>query len=230
LGLENRDGVAPGTKYVIGMKGGTVVLVAATDAELIQLIGPVDTLAEAKLVAQLKSLYCVRAGEKAEKFEVVAQEYLASCPIEKQQILYQIKADASVQELERGDTVKENACIGRRPAGLSGRRRAACRSRIGDYLARSAELEAASVVAFQLLELELRAHGAPATALLERTREAARDEVAHARLVQRLATSFGGTMSPRSIRVSAVRDLEAIARWPLRHVGLCATLTRPSAL
>ena len=208
--LQNSAGVAPGTEYVIGMKGGTVVAVAATDAELLQLIGPVDTLAEALLVAQLKSLYCVRAGEKGGKFEVVANDYLAICPIEKQQVLYQIKADASVQELERGDTVKENACVGRRPAGLSERRRVTCRSRIGDYLARSAELEAASVVAFQLLERELRAHGAPGE-LLERTREAARDEVTHARLVQRLATSFGGTMSPRSIRVSAVRDLEAIA-------------------
>lgn len=210
--LQNGNGLTRNTEYVyvIGMKDGSVVGVADTDATLIQLIGPIDTLAEAQLVAQLKGLYCVRAGEKGGKFEVVSDQYLALCPIEKQQVLYEIEPDASVHELERGDTVKDNSCIGRRPAGLSGRQRAPGHSRIGDYLARAAELEAASVVAFQVLELELRAYAAP-EALLDRTREAARDEVLHARLVQSLATHFGGSMSPQSIRVSKVRDLETIA-------------------
>jgi hypothetical protein len=81
---------------------------------------------------------------------------------------------------------------------------------IDDYLARSAELEAAAVVAFQVLEAELCAHGAPQR-LLERTRAAARDEVLHARLMQRLAARFGGEVTPRSIRVGPIRDLEQVA-------------------
>ena len=47
--------------------------------------------------------------------------------------------------------------------------------------------------------------------MLARTREAALDEVEHARVVQRLAAHFGGEVSPRTIAVSAVRDLETVA-------------------
>lgn len=204
------NAVAARTEYVIGTKGDLVVGVAANDAELVQLIGPIDTLAEAELVAQLKNLYCLRAGEKDGKFEVVSNEYFEICPIKKQQVLYEVTADASLKELERGDTVHENACIGRRPAGLNRRQRSSCRSPLGDHLARAAELEAVSVVAFQVLERELRAHEAP-EALLERTREAARDEVEHARVVGRLARRFGGQVSVRTVRVSEVRDLESVA-------------------
>ena len=210
-GWQNSGGqFGPTTEYVIGMKGGSVVLVATSDAELVQLIGPVDTLAEAELAAHLHGLGCVRAGEKGGKFEIVSDEYLEICPIEKQEVLYQVNADASVQEIDRGDKVKEEACVGRRPAGLLEARRAPRGAGVGGYLARAAELEAASVIAFQLLERELCAHDAP-PALLARTRQAALDEVRHARIVQRLARRFGGTMNPRAIRFSEIRALEAIA-------------------
>jgi rubrerythrin len=72
-------------------------------------------------------------------------------------------------------------------------------------------MEAASVVAFQVLTAELSAYGAPEE-LLERSRRAAHDEVRHARMMQRLAQRFGSEVSPRSVRVSGVRDLETIAR------------------
>jgi hypothetical protein len=77
-------------------------------------------------------------------------------------------------------------------------------------LARSAELEAASVIAFRVLETELQSHGAPAE-LLKRVREAADDEVIHARLMRHLAGRFGGRPTERTVRVAKVRELEAIA-------------------
>jgi hypothetical protein len=195
--------VSPSSEYVIGMNDGALVGSATADDELIQLIGPIDTVAEAELVAELKNLNCVRAGEHEGGFEIVSSELLSDCaPVTTQEVLYRIGADASLHELDRGDEEKQsNACIGPRPAGLSRRRQSRQSSRIGDFLARSAELEAASVIAFQVLEAELRAHGAP-SALLERIRDAAADEVMHARLVQGLAERFGGQLSPRSVSAS----------------------------
>src|SRR4029079_19106973 len=66
--------------------------------------------------------------------------------------------------------------VGRRPATLSPTNFAPATSRLGDYLARAAHLEAASVVAFGALEAELRAHGAPPP-LVRLAARSARDEV-----------------------------------------------------
>lgn len=81
---------------------------------------------------------------------------------------------------------------------------------IGGELAAMAELEAASVPAFERLARELAAHGAPVE-LVERARAAARDEVRHARAMTRLAAARGAT--PRSLAVGElpIRALEAIA-------------------
>jgi hypothetical protein len=57
---------------------------------------------------------------------------------------------------------------------------------VGAYFAQAAELEAASVVAFEMLEDELRAFDAPAS-LGRRARRARRDEVRHARAMASLA-------------------------------------------
>ena len=54
--------------------------------------------------------------------------------------------------------------LGRRPEGLQELGDGACDSLLGSYLAGAAELEAAAVTAFVILERELWAHGAPAPA------------------------------------------------------------------
>ncbi len=206
-----QNGQIPCGYHVIGMVGDEVVLNATNPQELAQLIGPVDTLAEAQLVAQLNQLGCERSGKNGEAFTIVGSEMIADCPIKTQVVTYRIEADGSITELSRGAISESGACVGRRPAGLGPRRTAPCAPQLGDYLARAAELEAASVVAFQLLEAELRAHGAPED-LLTRARAAAYDEVRHARVMQRLAQRFGGEVTPRSVRVPAIRDLESVAR------------------
>ncbi|HTQ43512.1 MAG TPA: ferritin-like domain-containing protein [Polyangiaceae bacterium] len=101
--------------------------------------------------------------------------------------------------------------VGRRPAGLlSAPRRSSMGDPLGDYFARAAHLEAASVHAFLRLARELRAHGAPRDLALAAER-AERDEVRHARIVGRLARLYGA--EPRSARVrgTRVRPLSTIA-------------------
>lgn len=81
---------------------------------------------------------------------------------------------------------------------------------VGGELAAMAELEAASVPAFQRLARELTAYAAPA-ALVERARAAARDEVRHARAMAALAARHHAV--PRTITIGElpIRSLEAIA-------------------
>lgn len=100
---------------------------------------------------------------------------------------------------------------GRRPEGLRRvRDRDAGGSAVGEYFARAAHLEAASVHAFDRLERELRAHGAPAT-LANAARRSSRDEIRHAGAMRRLALRHGAT--PPSPRVAPwkSRSLERMA-------------------
>ena len=82
---------------------------------------------------------------------------------------------------------------------------------VGAWLARMAWLEAASIPAFRRLARELAAHGAP-RALVARARDAARDEIRHARLMARLAKKHGVAVPRVSLPSPQTRDLESIAR------------------
>lgn len=99
---------------------------------------------------------------------------------------------------------------GRRPEGLVIAGELAG-PEIGAELARMAELEAASVPAFERLARELAHHGAPA-ALIRRARAAMRDEIRHARAIGALARRYG--CPPREIEVPRLpcRGLAEIAR------------------
>lgn len=81
---------------------------------------------------------------------------------------------------------------------------------LGRWLARMAHSEHASVVAFLALADELEAHEAPAD-LVTRCRAAARDEVAHAQSMARLARARGAAVpTPRFDRLE-IRELVTIA-------------------
>ncbi len=99
---------------------------------------------------------------------------------------------------------------GRKPAGLLNASRDAGRSKLGDYLARMAHLEAASVVAFERLANELAAFGAPRQ-MVDAALAARADEVRHADLIGRLALLNGGEPVEPAIAPWAPRGLEAIA-------------------
>jgi hypothetical protein len=81
---------------------------------------------------------------------------------------------------------------------------------IGAYLAQCAYLESASVLAFELLVSELRAHHAPRR-LVDAARRAAREEVRHAELVGSLARRFGANPSDAKAPDHGVRPLRDIA-------------------
>jgi hypothetical protein len=100
------------------------------------------------------------------------------------------------------------ACLGRRPPGM-------CSTRtrgplVGRYFADAAQLEAASVDAFDVLRRELEALGAP-RGLVEAAATAKEDEVRHARMTARLARRFGGKPTKPRMKRPALRSLEALA-------------------
>ncbi len=102
-----------------------------------------------------------------------------------------------------------SCAVGRRPEGfaLDGSR---SDGSAGDWFARVAELEAASIDAFRVLRTELRAHGAPKR-LQNMARRAQADEVRHARAMGTIAHRHGGRFEKPIIGKRHVRSLEALA-------------------
>jgi hypothetical protein len=100
--------------------------------------------------------------------------------------------------------------VGRRPAGLCRTRRPRATNVLGDYFARASHLEAASVRAFERLQRELMAHGAPQE-LRDAAARSACDERRHARVTARIARRFGGQPPKVRMKPSAARSLERIA-------------------
>ncbi|MEL6342656.1 MAG: ferritin-like domain-containing protein [Myxococcota bacterium] len=101
----------------------------------------------------------------------------------------------------------EYFCEGRRPLGHCEQDAAA--GSLGDYLARCAHLEAASVDAFVQLADQLTRWGAPRD-LIARCRAAADDEARHARAVTDLARRHGGQVLA-TVREDAAEDLKTVA-------------------
>ena len=98
---------------------------------------------------------------------------------------------------------------GRRPAGFRGADHRA-HDAVATYLARCAQLEAASVQAFEALAVELQAHNAPAE-LVAACRQAAREEVAHTTAMTTLAHARGARPRLTAVRPCSVRPLREIA-------------------
>ncbi|GAC1353104.1 MAG: hypothetical protein NVSMB1_22950 [Polyangiales bacterium] len=82
---------------------------------------------------------------------------------------------------------------------------------MGAYFAECAQLEAASVIAFEVLRDELVAHGAP-RALVKRASRAMRDERRHALMVGALARRHGVIPQSPTVVRRPVRSLFEIAR------------------
>lgn len=105
---------------------------------------------------------------------------------------YRVQVDGNgklkVSYLGGADPKNASIACGRRPSGLA--LDAGSGPEVGAYLATSASLEAAAVMAFELLASELAAHDAPAS-LVERCRQAAEDERRHARLMLEAARRRG---------------------------------------
>jgi hypothetical protein len=103
-----------------------------------------------------------------------------------------------------------SACgFGRPPRGFVAKR-VRSSSALGAKLAHMAQLEAASVVAFDALHADLKRLGAPRS-LLRAVRRARRDEVRHARLATDAAARAGVTVPPTDVAPIGRRALEKLA-------------------
>lgn len=116
-----------------------------------------------------------------------------------------------------GDALVEVQCDswweclgGRGHAALLSDGRAHASDPIGHWAARCAHAEAASVPAFVGLARELEAHGAPRQ-LRSRALQAAREEVTHAAMMERIAHERGARVQEPRFERMTIRDLEAIA-------------------
>lgn len=102
-------------------------------------------------------------------------------------------------------------CAGRRPAGLVGGGSAgSAENRTGSILAKIGRLEGAAVVAFAQLSRELLRLGAPED-LVQRAREAALDEIRHARKVSALCEAHGHQVPPVVVEQVGERTVLSLA-------------------
>lgn len=200
--------------YLVVNRGDDVSVIATKDA-LLKLIDPVDSPADAVLAASLGG-YDIACGDRAQSgvrsagdhYEVVAQRNMGDCPIQVIRSVVEVGRDAQLKELE-SEVVGSAGCIGRRPAGLRGRR-AAATSPSAAYWSSVAHLEAASVYAFATLARELAHHGGPPE-LIRDALCAMKDEARHASVTKRLARRYGGSTPRPRIERHPVRSLEAVA-------------------
>ena len=191
----------------------------ATLDDVVRAAAPVDTRDEAATILALKgyAIDCDQNNVRTESDGWTFKRTSSSCSGAIDEQFYKVLAatgevvDAGSRQVRESD----NNCIeGRRPANLVSTgvnwlsSLAACFSEI-------AHMEAAAVLAFDVLEDQLRGLGAPLE-LLERAARAKQDEIAHAAITSRLAHRFGG--APKAPRLDTARDVGA--QSPLLRLAL----------
>ncbi len=211
--LGGRAGFRFESFHALRATRGSQVVTVASYPELRDFLAPIDVPADAWMLASDGyTLTCEgRSGSRpvADGFEVQAFSH-PGCDGRNRYLLH---VDTAGEVTRVGKSVEREpdpGCTpGRRPPGLlpGGSRR---RNTLASHFARCAELEAASVPAFEVLAGELALHAAPA-GLVARAGAAAFDEVLHARAVARLARAFGGRLQWRRRQALPPRTLEAVA-------------------
>ena len=180
--------------------------------ELLEFLGTIDTPNEAALVmfAHGRELTTCAVGRDGADFVATDTWQINNCPITTQRFEVRVTTDGVFSEVALGSPNDTGLCVGRRPDGLCGSEARAEDETPGEWLARTARLEAAAVAAFAFLARELEAFGAP-HALLTRLKQAARDEIAHAERMTALARARGAEPPPAVVVPPARRSLLEIA-------------------
>jgi len=200
--------------YILYTRGDEIG-VARNDDEKKALVGAFDTLTEV-LWATSKQGYSTACGGYPQGvdeskyrttddggYELTLLKY-ENCGKQMFSVVVRVDHLGNVTETSRELLPEKPSCsvAGRRPEGLRAYVAAHDSDVVGAYFASMATLEAASVVSFRRLRRELAALGAPAE-LLDRVREAARDEIRHTRATTDLARRHGVTPSAPEIAPSA---------------------------
>jgi hypothetical protein len=217
--------VGPCRHFVVTTQGDTVKRYT-NRAELLTFLGPISTAQEVLLLLDYDGYRIMCDGKsgltlppgapgasvvaKGNGFEATVLLELNNCPFTYAVVVASVSASGEVKELSRKTLDWMGPCAGRRPEGWIAGGPAETKSRLADHFAMMAELEAASVTAFEVLAAELEYHGAPSE-LIARLREAAREEVRHAHDTGELARAFGASPSPARVEPRPIRSLEAIA-------------------
>ncbi|WP_438011081.1 ferritin-like domain-containing protein [Sorangium sp. So ce321] len=205
-------------RHVLIVNAGDDVDVLRSKEEVKAWLGRVDSPEEAVLVAALEG-YEVACGGSApggvrpadEGYEVLATRFTSLCaPVETTQYVLRVGADGHLGEVA-SEVIRSSAgvCIGRRAAGLV-ERAAGGATVVGAWFAEVAQLEAASVAAFEVLGRELAHHGAPRS-LIEGASAARRDEVRHARVMRAVAARHGGRWRAPVVAPQPLRSFEELA-------------------
>jgi rubrerythrin len=214
--VNNRFGnEIPRHRYVVFTRGSTVSSIPTVDA-LAAFLAPIDAPAEAALLASERGYRILCDGNNlrrvGEGFELRVQTGHTcgrGTGIDHHVVAIDRAGALTVRETVRVEDGDPNCVIGRRVEGVALPADGPSRS-LGEYLARAAALEAASVPAFERLGRELRALGAPA-GLVRAAERSAREEVRHATVTAREASRFGGALTDVTVPPLPVRDAFAVA-------------------
>lgn len=180
---------------------------ALTGDSLLDYLGPIDTAAEARLLAWSKGFdVACSPSLEGQVYVVQATQFMSDCPMQTDTVSIEIDAGGALKETQRSKG-EPGPCAGRLPPGVqvSGQAHSA-----GAWLAHAAEMEASSAHAFQVLAGELAAHGAPEN-LVAWALRAEQEELSHARTMGALAQQQGCSPAPIPLPQLPQRSLLAIA-------------------
>jgi len=203
-----------GYYYLVTTKGDEVNVLSSIDA-LVAFFAPVDTAGEAALLVtnQFGRIHCDQpnVSQTSAGWEV-GVETGTDCGSGKGIFgnRVQVSTDGEVKVLESQLIRAANpACVnGRRPEGYT--LDATELNGLGATFSSIAQLEAASVFAFERLASELQSHSAP-DSLVDEAKRSAWDEVKHARVMKAIAARFGGKVEMPSVGSLPTRSLFEIA-------------------
>ncbi|MBX3232248.1 MAG: hypothetical protein KIT84_18955 [Labilithrix sp.] len=202
---------------------GDDVRVITTVEELRALVAPIDTLAEAAIVAALsrRSPTCSGPNARTESDGFVLRQVYGGCEDPVVERLFKVHRDGKLTDLEQNeiDGSTWGCSTGRRPIAYEPPPRPWLAS-LPAYLAELAHLEAASVLAFEDLHENLATHRAPSS-LLARTTHARRDELVHAHLM---------TTHARALSAPPARGTSIMTHRGRSHAGPNAPPTRSARI
>lgn len=206
----------PERRYVVYTRGDSVEAIGTLD-ELARFLGPIDVAAEAAWLASERGYRLLCDGPNARRTPAgfalrveTGQTCGEGTGIDEHVVTVSSTGEVAVVETVRVRDGDPNCVIGRRTDGADLEPAPATRT-LGEYLARAAALEAASVHAFVRLGHELRALGAP-DVLARAADRSARDEVRHAAVTARLARRHGGEVREAALGPLPVRTPFEVAR------------------
>ena len=215
---EGRRGAGSHKKqFIVYTRGDTVAALLSTK-DVAAFLGTIESLEEARLLLESMNqpLVCItdpaRSGWRKNEdgsWEIMVAG-LSCGTFASYRTRYRVAVDGTVTLVAKDPALASNKVCGRRPPGLAQHAADDDHDPVTAHLVTAAYLEAASVVAFRRLELELRRFGAPPS-LVARAQRSRADEIAHARDTARLARKRGAVVPPLDLAPMQLRSLVDIA-------------------